>query len=402
VAAANPNQPAAGVVPFAHLASADLYVDRIYQGGSAGNLSDDPLQRLLPVGNQGGFRYTGSQARGGVRVVVLYTTGTDPEWPDTLDPFTGTFTYFGDNKAPGRELHDTQRRGNSILRDIFELAHGSPADRALVPPVLVFSRAGQGRDVVFRGLAVPGAPTLPPGEDLVSLWRVRDGRRFQNYRATFTILDEATVSRAWLNDILTGNAAPSTFRPRAWGRWAEAGAYSPLITQRVEVRSREEQRPITTAGIEMVQTIHRHFAHDPHRFEARAVEIWRRCAPSTSTVDLTRPYRDGGRDAVGTYLLGPPADRLAVEFALEAKCYAATNAVGVRDMSRLISRLRHRQFGVFVTTSIFNAQAYEEVRLDNHPVVLIAARDIVDILTSTGIPTPTATHRWLTTQFPHE
>lgn len=80
------NGPAAGVVPFTDLGSADLYVDRIYQGGSAGNVSDDPLQRLLPVGNQGGFRYKGSPARGGVRLVVLYTTGADPEWPDTLGP----------------------------------------------------------------------------------------------------------------------------------------------------------------------------------------------------------------------------------------------------------------------------------------------------------------------------
>ncbi|MCP1762460.1 O-acetyl-ADP-ribose deacetylase (regulator of RNase III) [Bradyrhizobium japonicum] len=36
---------------------------------------------------------------------------------------------------------------------------------------------------------------------------------------------------------------------------------------------------------------------------------------------------------------------------LEAKCYGSGNSVGVREMSRLISRLRHRQFGVLVTTS---------------------------------------------------
>jgi hypothetical protein len=36
-------------------------------------------------------------------------------------------------------------------------------------------------------------------------------------------------------------------------------------------------------------------------------------------------------------------------------------------MSRLISRLRFRQFGVFITTSYFHHQAYEEVRLDQHP-----------------------------------
>lgn len=154
-------------VPFSELASADLYVDRTYEGGIVGNVSDDPLQRLLPVGNQGGFRYKGSP-RAGVRLVVLYTSGEDAEWPDSLDPFTGTFTYFGDNKAPGRDLHDTQRRGNLILQQVFELAHGDAASRSAVPPILVFSKGGRGRDVVFRGLAIPGSPTVPPGDDLVA------------------------------------------------------------------------------------------------------------------------------------------------------------------------------------------------------------------------------------------
>ncbi len=390
-------------VPFAELRSADLYVDRIYEGGVAGNVADDPLQRLLPVGNQGGFRYKGSPAAGGVRLVVLYTSGEDPEWPDSLDPFTGTFIYFGDNKAPGRELHDTQRRGNLILQQIFELAHDDAESRSSVPPVLVFSKGAKGRDVVFRGLAAPGAPTIPPGDDLVALWRTRGGRRFQNYRATFTVLDEATVRRAWIMEALDGETVSSQACPAAWRRWASKGIYSALITERIDTRSRTEQLPSTTAGRKVIEDIHRYFTQelgDPQRFEACAVDIWRRCAPSTGAVDLTRPYRDGGRDAVGSYLLGPLGDRLVVEFALEAKCYALGNSVGVREMSRLISRLRFRQFGVFVTTSYFHQQAYKEVRLDQHPVALICARDICEILAATGLPTPRAVSHWLRSQFP--
>jgi hypothetical protein len=45
------------------------------------------------------------------------------------------------------------------------------------------------------------------------------------------------------------------------------------------------------------------------------------------------------------------ADRISLDFALEAKCYAPENGVGVKELSRLISRLRHRQFGILVTTS---------------------------------------------------
>ena len=62
--------------------------------------------------------------------------------------------------------------------------------------------------------------------------------------------------------------------------------------------------------------------------------------------------------------------------------------MGVREVSRLISRLRHRQFGVMVTTSVIARQAYEEVREDGHPVIFLCARDIAEILIEKGINTP--------------
>jgi hypothetical protein len=49
-------------------------------------------------------------------------------------------------------------------------------------------------------------------------------------------------------------------------------------------------------------------------------------------------------------------------------------------MSRLISRLRHRQFGILVTTSYVHDQAYKEIKTDGHPVVVISAIDIVHTL----------------------
>ncbi|WP_163069640.1 restriction endonuclease, partial [Acinetobacter baumannii] len=67
--------------------------------------------------------------------------------------------------------------------------------------------------------------------------------------------------------------------------------------------------------------------------------------------DVTRPSRDGGRDAVGQLRIGAGPASILVDFALEAKCYSPPGSVGVRDMSRLISRLRHRQFGILVTTT---------------------------------------------------
>ena len=65
---------------------------------------------------------------------------------------------------------------------------------------------------------------------------------------------------------------------------------------------------------------------------------------------------------------------------MEAKCYALNNGVGVKETSRLISRLLHRQFGILITTSYVSPQAYSEVRSDGHPIVVMAAVDISKLL----------------------
>jgi hypothetical protein len=135
-------------------------------------------------------------------LVVLYSSGAEVDWPHELDLTTGTFTYYGDNRQPGKELHDSPRGGNIILRHAFDLAHGDSEQRRSVPPYFLFSKAGRGRDVVFRGVLAPGTAELTMDEDLVAVWRSRKGKRFQNYRAKFTVLDIATAPRAWIGDIL--------------------------------------------------------------------------------------------------------------------------------------------------------------------------------------------------------
>lgn len=121
-------------IPFASLAAADLTLEAEYCGGTAGSVADDPIAVLLPVGNQGGFRYNGSPAGGTVRLVVLYSSGVNPDWPDQLDPQNGTYTYYGDNRKPGQPLHKTQRLGNEILRATFADADRGLVGRQRVPP----------------------------------------------------------------------------------------------------------------------------------------------------------------------------------------------------------------------------------------------------------------------------
>ena len=386
---------------FEALASAPLVVDAEYQGGTAGNSGDDPLQRLLPVGNQGGFRYKGSPRSGGVRLVVLYTSGENPDWPDVLDEKTGLFTYYGDNRSPGGQLHETPRSGNVILRDAFADAHADADARRRVPPFLLFAKAhARGRTVRFRGLLAPGAASMSADDDLQAIWRSTGGDRFQNYRAHFSVLDVPVISREWITQVLDGETLGSACPP-AWDKWVQGREYQTLVAPATRViRSRAEQLPADTAGQQILRTIHQYFAGNWSGFEACAVELWRMLAPNTGDTDVTRASRDFGRDATGAYQLGPAADRIALDFVLEAKCYGPDNSVGVRETSRLISRIRHRMFGILVTTSYVHDQAYTEVREDQHPIVIICGRDIVDVLRSKGYSTPGAVAAWLHSAFP--
>lgn len=111
-------------ISFDQLTTSSLVVDAVYEGGSSGNAGDDPISKLLKgTGNQGGFRVSGSF--GSWKWIVLYTSGEDSDWPDTLDTLTGEFVYYGDNKTAGHELHETNQGGNKVLRELFTKAHSS-------------------------------------------------------------------------------------------------------------------------------------------------------------------------------------------------------------------------------------------------------------------------------------
>lgn len=103
------------------LSSSNLVIDARYSGSRNGNSSDDPLTKLLSLSNQGGFRIRGK--RNDPRLIALLSSMEDLDWPDELDLSTGVFTYYGDNKKPGRKLDETNRYGNNLLELIFERQH---------------------------------------------------------------------------------------------------------------------------------------------------------------------------------------------------------------------------------------------------------------------------------------
>ena len=391
------------VVKFDDLAKADLHVDAIYLGGSAGNISDEPLNRLVPgLSNAGGFRQIVKVANKPkrVRLCALVSSGSDPDWPDNLDQERGVYTYYGDNrKAGNHDMHSTSRGGNIILRDAFANLHLGM--RNLIPPFLIFEKeGGEGYAYKFKGLAVPGVNGLGPSEDLVAIWK-SDARnnRFLNYRSRFTVLNIETVPRAWLLEIKETGESNGVHAPKVWRDFVETGKMAALLAPRaIKIRNKQEQLPENHTEWEVLNTIvayYKSHAKGEYAFERCAVEICLLSDAKILDLELTPPTRDGGRDGVGTYRLGTDFSYIKVEFAMEAKCYDPQNSNGVKLTSRLISRLRHRQFGYFVTTSFVAAQAYNEIIDDNHPVVIFSGRDISKILIDHGFNSASKVQAWL-------
>ena len=152
--------------------------------------------------------------------------------------------------------------------------------------------------------------------------------------------------------------------------------------------SKYEQLQSDVEGNKCLDFIRNHYKDNPYGFEACATDIISKMDSNFVDFSLTRPWRDGGRDAIGHYTIstgGKANYPLKINCALEAKCYSTDTAVRVRQMSRLISRIRYRQFGILITTSYVDNQAYNEVVEDGHPILIVTASDIAGILRNNAI-----------------
>lgn len=370
-----------------------LYIDAIYKSDpSKKDMSAEVLSKLLGVKNQGGFRYLGKTET--PNLVILFTSGEDIYWRDELDSSVGLLLYYGDNKTPGTDLHKTKLHGNEILRYVFELASTNDVERRKrIPPILVFKKT-TGRDVKFLGLAVPGIKGKPNKDWLTAVWGCnRNGDRFQNYKAYFTILNTSSgseykrgfgINLAWINDIETGNAFDSIYAPIEWKKYILRENYSVLVSKKEKfVKSKEEQLPDDNNKMEMLKCLQQYFYDKDkgYSFEKFAADLTRYMDSSVIDINVTRPYKDGGLDAEGRYRIFQNVENTVyVEFYLQAKCYKPTNAVVVSDTARLISRIKDRQFGIMFTTSYVATQAYEEILKDGHPIIIINGKNIIEYI----------------------
>lgn len=376
------------IVKYDDLKKSDLIIEATYEGGIGNGKKGEPLNELLGVGNSGGFRAKLTSDKKKYAYIVLYTTMSELEWPDYLDVETGIFRYYGDNRKPGNDIRATKKNGNKLLEMVFGILN-SCDNYNEIPPFFVFKKGEKGKDVKFLGLAAPGNPSISPDKDLIAFWRTLGDKRFQNYEAYFTILNtgENNVSRKWISKLVDDNSNSLEYAPKVWQEFVKKGrnGISALKSPRIfKIPTKYDQLQCNEDGKACVTAIRNHYKDNPTGFEACAVRIAEMMDSHFKKFELTRPWRDGGRDAVGKYVISTGNSNanypLEIDCALEAKCYNENNSVGVKNMSRLISRIRYRQFGILVTTSYVDSQAYKEVAEDGHPILIITCSDIAYIL----------------------
>lgn len=388
------------IVPYNNIETSALVIDCMYEDSRepGSPINGQPLLKIFPgIGNMKGIRVIGNTPNW--KLYVLTSTEIESDWPDTLDEATGILTYWGDNRTPGKEIHD--QPGNKFFKQIFARAASGIDERRRVPPGFYFTHGTQGRDMIFRGMIIPKTNEVANSEELISVWRSSYGQRFQNYRARFTVLDASEISLNWIKSILEGREI-TELAPAAWRNWQSKGVIQALEAPRtLEYRKKASQLPVNNSEVEILERIHKYFDGNDSLFEHFAVTIWRLSDSRVSNWRVTRPTRDGGRDAIGEYRIGPDSEPISLDWAMEAKRYEpGKTSVGVADLARLISRLRFRQFGILVTTSFVSDQAYKEIREDEHPIIVIAGVDIVGILKQVGIATLDELKVWLESNFP--
>jgi len=198
---------------------APLIKGAIYEGGPS--IADEPIQRLIGAGNQGGIRIKGSA--GSWSKIVLYSTHEESEWPDSIDERHGHVTYYGDCRSPKQGVFEP--KGNAALNKIFERGFDVSNDRQHCPPFFVFTHVRDGappRTVRFRGLAVPGSPVVPSEEWLVAKWFGHSPNRFQNLVLRLTLIGDGPIDRHWV-DNLDSKGIVSPGCPVELERWIELG-----------------------------------------------------------------------------------------------------------------------------------------------------------------------------------
>lgn len=208
------------IVEFEKLKESNLICGAIYKGGD-NNFAGEVISKLMNCENSSGFRKKGDYTKKKeLKYVILNSTGKHLEWKDSYNEETNEFLYYGDQDKPGKDICDTRKKGNEILKLVFErLKKGNRSD---IPPFFVFMNQA-GRDKKFIGLAVPGSRFKNADECLEEITIKKTEGLIKNYKSIFTILNVSRIDRRWLYDLDNNLGYESEYVPKEWIEWITNG-----------------------------------------------------------------------------------------------------------------------------------------------------------------------------------
>jgi len=200
------------VFKFNDLEKADLIPGAIYEGGTNKNAGDDPIAKLMNVGNAGGIRTRKSKDGEIAYIVIISNKGNKDKYPNDFDSKTSILTYYGDQFKENREALDTRPKGNKNLLSLFELVNKYSFTYDKPYPVFYFEKVeGKGRNHIFKGIAYP----FVKDKDFKEVCFEINYNRISNYVFKFTINNAENISRDWIEDLKISNLSVEN-SPDTW------------------------------------------------------------------------------------------------------------------------------------------------------------------------------------------
>lgn len=197
---------------FSELSEAPLIPNAIYKGGQRKSVADDPISKLLNVGNAGGIRTKKSKNGQIAYIVIISNSSNKDKYPNSFDEDSNLLSYYGDQYKVNIHPLDTKPKGNLNLKNLFELVYSPNYSYSQPYPIFYFEKVpNSGRDHIFKGIAYP----FVKNEDLDEVCKIVKFNNIENYIFKFTVDNINDVSREWIIDLQV-DSKKHTHAPQTW------------------------------------------------------------------------------------------------------------------------------------------------------------------------------------------
>lgn len=200
------------IFEFTELTEAPLIPNAIYKGGQSKTIADDPISKLLNVGNAGGIRTKKSEDGNVAYIVIISNSSSNAKYPNVFNESESILEYYGDQYVKDLDPLKTKANGNLRLKELFELVYSTTYSYSQPYPIFYFEKVqNSGRDHIFKGIAYP----FVENRELSDICKIVKYNDINNYIFKLTVGRVDEISRKWITD-LKYNSKNHTNSPQTW------------------------------------------------------------------------------------------------------------------------------------------------------------------------------------------